>query len=120
MIGTTLTRMTRPPDCCAMATAEPMAGRDTSTSARSIGTTMVRNMALPLAPASGKLLLQKCDGPPPGLLCSFSIVACSIGIVVESVVNAVIDEDLVPLAVLLQRGLKGWDAGIDALVEPGI
>src|SRR6478752_7384912 len=102
MIGTTLTSVMRPPDCLAMATADAMAGCEISTSARSTGTTIERNMGSPSGSGdrSAKLLSEEPDGPAPGEI-GCTLVEARTGVVVERVVGTIIHEELIGLAILL-------------------
>src|SRR3954468_12289136 len=142
MIGTTLTRAMRPPESLAIRTPVEMAICEISISARSMGTTIERNMeppdngsaavdrhaatiasgrlGLPGRKASGEVRLEERNGPTPGEIGRLPVVPRGVGVVVEGMVGALVDEQLIALAVLLQRRFERRDARIDALIDPTI
>src|SRR3546814_19264796 len=74
----------------------------------------------PAGDPSSELFLEEVHRASPRLLGRLLVVAGGVGVVVESVVDVVVDEDLVIDPVLLQGGLELRNAGVDALVEAGV
>jgi hypothetical protein len=66
------------------------------------------------------VLLEKLQRPTPGEIGGFLVVAGGVGVVVQGVVGAFIDVDLVVLARGFQRFFIGRDAGIDVGVEAAV
>ena len=70
--------------------------------------------------SAGEVLLEERDRARPGELGRVLVVARLVGVVVEGVVGALVDVELVVDARVLERLLVGRDAGVDAFVEAGI
>src|SRR4051794_1346844 len=67
-----------------------------------------------------RVALEEGDGPLPGELGGLGRVALLAGVVVEGVVRAVVDVQLVLDPGSVERPAERRDAGVNVLVEPGV
>ena len=69
---------------------------------------------------SFQVFIEECHRSFPSQLGGLGIVARWIGVIMKRVVDVIVPVQGIGLVCRFQGFFIGWDAGIDALVEPGL